>query len=201
MKHLPTNAGQPNWDSSFLQNLSYIKKHLRYPIKKKTLGPVIFWAAIFTVVISTGIFFLFNSDGKEKNVFFILFLFNAITYPIFIFRYLQTLRFQVITTEHFTTTNSELIEQFLRSQQLLVFRHPEAPEVYQILSRNIDASSEDREVLVFIADDKRILINSHFTNKGWSYFQGKRHHKEMAKMLKEYIKQDPSDNSSIIRQN
>jgi hypothetical protein len=100
--------------------------------------------------------------------------------------YLRSLRFISIPTDYHTTENMALVQDFLKRQHLAHSQHPQIPEVFQILSKNINPGDENREVLIFIAADKKILLNSHFTTS-WGFFARRRHHNEMAKMLKDYI--------------
>jgi hypothetical protein len=58
-----------------------------------------------------------------------------------------------------------------------------------IISRNLDAdpNREFREVMVFIADDQQILINSHFTGSKFSITPPSRNYRKMSKMLQQWL--------------
>jgi len=118
---------------------------------------------------------------------------------IAVYQYLNILKFARVPTPFFGNENRKLLEDFLQSQQLAVYRHPQAPEVYQIISKPLGNSSyEMREVMIFIADDKRILINSHFVDQTFSAFTPpSRNYRKMANRLKEWIKIHCSTNLQI----
>ena len=115
-----------------------------------------------------------------------------------LWRYMQTLKFATIATPFYSEQNRELIERFLKSMHLVVFQHPEAPEVYQIISKNIDAFKEQREVMVFIADDKRILLNSHYTRTGFTLISSSGNYREMAKSLKIWLDRNIQNSNTDI---
>ncbi len=114
--------------------------------------------------------------------------------------YYNILRFKSIRTPFFANENMRLVEEFLRSQQLNLYRHPQAPEVFQILSRPL-GNTEQREVMIFIANDKCILINSHFINTKWTISPQSRNYRNMASRLKEWLKiHYPNTNTTVMAQ-
>ncbi|RYZ46815.1 MAG: hypothetical protein EOP49_22610 [Sphingobacteriales bacterium] len=104
-------------------------------------------------------------------------------------RYVDLIRFTEVPTPYFLAANMKLIQEFLKDNQLLMLRHSDAPEVFQIISRNISTVGEEREVLIFIADDRRILVNSHFTTsrRRFRMFSAPTHHREMIGKLKKWM--------------
>lgn len=199
-KYLPDGNGEGAWDNSLVNDMAYIKKHLRYPMRFKTLKPVLLWAAL--LMLMTSIVAAAYMAGDTRKMPYFIFVINMISALGMAVRYILTLRFQEVKTGLFVQQNSAILESFLKAQQLLVFRHPEIPEVYQILSRNLyrAGNSEKREVIIFIADDKRILINSHFTETGFVTPPGGRHHKQMAGKLKEWIKNNEAVDAGLVHQ-
>jgi hypothetical protein len=189
MKALPGHNINGFWSSNFVEEVAYIKQHLKYKPKLSRFIPAIFsgvFLILLVILVAASVYYK-AENGEPLNLFnIVMFASILVMFLGSIFRYLQSLKFISIPTEHYLAENSVLIQGFLRDHHFASSRHPEIPEVFQMLSRNISAGKEDREVLIFIADDKRILINSHFTNS-WSFFPSKRHHAEISKMLKEYI--------------
>jgi hypothetical protein len=202
MKQIPVSGGGgARWDSGLLEELSYIRKHLRYKPKRKTYLPVIFWGCILLFTGGLCTFLLITEEGRETNyVFLFLALSSFITYPGLIIRYLSSLTFKSIPTDFFSQQNQYLVERFLQSENMIIYRHPEAPEVFQIQSRKLYGNDDEREIIIFIADDMRILINSHFTQGGWLPVGARRHHRKMAKMLKQWIAKNAPAGSSLTRQ-
>ncbi|OJW77417.1 MAG: hypothetical protein BGO69_18750 [Bacteroidetes bacterium 46-16] len=136
---------------------------------------------------------------------FVLILLIILPVIFGIYRYAQTLRFVSVPTPYNMLQNRQLVQQFLAAMHLAVFQHPEAPDVLQIISRNIQPSgykNEQREIMVFIADDKRILVNSHFTNSGITLVRSAGNYRKMAKGLEKWINSTiQNNNKDIDRQN
>lgn len=187
MKTLPGNNANAQWKSSLLDDLVFIKQHMRYPMTKKTI-PSVF---IIGAALASGAYMLWTTVrlGIKGNLWLTWLVLALMTtvYITNVIHYLRTLRFKVIPTSFFAAENMKLIDTFLRHQQLNLYRHPEAPEVFQILSRPLGNNTDQREVMIFIADDKRILVNSHFTNQKWAILNASGNAKQMAKRLKDWI--------------
>ncbi|MCW3122558.1 MAG: hypothetical protein JWQ38_2050 [Flavipsychrobacter sp.] len=181
-----------------MDDLVFIKKHLRYPMSKKTLPA--------TAFIALSLFFIFRTlwltvlIEQRGNIWTGVFLaaMMVIAFASGVMRYWRTLKFRSIPTPYFANENIKLIDSFLRVQQLNLYRHPKAPEVFQILSRAMGNSAQ-REVMIFIADDKRILINSHFTNQKWLISPASKNAGQMAGQLKEWIKTQAISNPKPLK--
>lgn len=203
MKEIPSNTGSATWASSLIADIAIIKKKLRYPIKGATLTPIIFWSFVIVLMVVASIALIaYTQDERPIWVKMLLGFSGLFLISAIIIRHIQALRFISIPTPYLATENALLLEQFLKAEHMLIFRHPDAPEIFQIQSRNLNMKSlgkEDREIMIFIADDKRILINSHFTDTGWSPNPGVRHHAQFAKMLQQYIN-DQSHTTGISHQ-
>lgn len=186
MKRLQeANISGAEWEKQIVADLSFIKQHFRYPMRRKIIAPIIFWIVFFVLVAALVIASILDTDKPGKGLIAIV----PLLIPwIIIFRYVHSLRFVKVQTPYTLSQNMVMIEQFLKASQLLIFRHPEAPEVFQILSKDISVGKEDREIMVFIADDYRILVNSQFTQGGWSLPQGKSHVNQMCERLMRYMK-------------
>jgi hypothetical protein len=203
MKQIPGNANGAAWGNSLLSDINTIKSKLRYPIKGKTLAPILFWGVIIVLIVSLSVFLItVGVEGDERPLWMKAMVGTSGIFLMVmtIIRHLQALRFIAIETPYHLQENILLVDSFLKAEHMLIFRHPDAPEVFQIQSRNKHSKvDDDREIMIFIADDRRILINSHFTNSGWKANPGSRHHKEFGKMLQQYISSQ-SHNTGIVHQ-
>lgn len=199
MKTISNGGSDAQWDNKLLRDLGFIKKKLRYPLTVKTLAPVLI-VALMTALISFLLLtsYILNKNQEHKINYNLLafFIITFIPFTISVIRYIRSLKFAIINTPYSSTQNMTLIEKFLKAQQLAVYHHPEAPEVYQIISKAVDQYKDQREVMIFIADDKRILINSHFTNQGFIPFTAAPHRKEMSNSLKNWIAKYSASSSS-----
>jgi hypothetical protein len=90
----------------------------------------------------------------------------------------------------------DLLKKFLQSQHLAFSQHPEAPEVFMILSKNLSLRGDYREVVIFITDDNQVLLNSHFTGSRFSITPPSKNYKLMARMLKEWLETNKPANTS-----
>lgn len=178
---------EDKWQDSTLNDLDYIKIHLRYPWKNGMKTPLFIGIAfaLFSVVL----FLLEMTVTKTDNPFIQYFLpLSSLSLAAFsISRYLKSLKFTDISTGLGKDLNQQLICSFLLEKQLLIYEHPQCPDIIQILSRPVNIHSEQREVLVFIAEENHVFINSHFTENHWISVLKNRHDKPMAKAIQQYI--------------
>jgi len=190
---------EDKWQNSIVNDLGYIKKHLRYPWKRGMKAPL-FVAAGF-VVLAVVLFLLSITIGGANNAFMPYFwpLSLLLLAVISSFYYLKSLKFSRIETGLEKAGNQQLIRSFLQEKQLLVYEHPQCPDIIQILSRPVNINSEQREVMVFIAAENGILVNSHFTENSWIILLKKRHDKSMAKSLEKYIADNKTKGSTIVK--
>lgn len=192
------NTKHTEWDKQIITDLSYIKRHLRYPMHRKVITPIIFWIVLFLLISGLVLSAVLEKDTSSKSVI----AFAPLILPwVIILYYVHSLRFTKVQTPYTLAQNIGIIEQFLKTNHLLIFRHPEAPEVFQIVSKDISAGKEEREMMFFIADDYRILVNSQFTQSGWSLPQGKNHVNQMCENLMRFIKRMHVSLSTDIQPN
>lgn len=197
MKTIQENNAGTDWESKLLKDLAYIKKHGRYPFNKKTLAASLI--VNFLVLLVSWIVVLVMISEKA-NLYAIIFVacMMLIAISSIIMRYWRTIKFISIRTPLHVLENRRLLRQFLENERLAFFNNPDAPEVFQIISRSINPGSDQREVMVFIADDKRILINSHFTEQKFSVVPPLRHYGRMALILKRWLKQHINNGNTDI---
>lgn len=201
MSLLTDGTGNARWDSQLVKDLAFIKTHLRYPFNKKTISVTIVGALLISLVLRLLFLVLTlkgpgNHSGKWAPI--ILAVVILISLPVSIWRYLQTLRFVTVHTRFLVLENMSLIKRFLEHEHLVVFRHPDAPEVFQISSRPLNLKGDQREIMIFIADDHRILVNSHFSNPGIFAFQQSRNYKVMAERLKRWVETHLNEPDSAV---
>ncbi len=199
MKQIDSSSQSGQWENRLLKDLSFIKKHGRYPISKKTLAPAtaILFFIVFIARFSLPLVFL----NKAPNL--VIALLTGIVVFSFvriIYGYYNTLVFKKVSTPYYLADNQVSLERFLSSQHLAFSRLESAPEVFMIMSKPITLNTEEREVMVFIADDKRILVNSHFTGRKLAISGSRKHHKQMVLALINWINNTPNDDNSLIKQ-
>lgn len=176
------------WESRILKDLAFIKQHRRFPISRRTIAPL----TVFATIVFLSLRLLWPIlIFRSKTASLPYFIAAAIIVPLFIaiYQYINILRFAQITTPFRLAENRDLVIAFLKQQQLAYAVHPDAPEVIQIMSRNLSTTKgESREIMVFIADDKRILVNSHFITSGFTIMPPSRNYKKMANQLHQWLK-------------
>lgn len=207
MKHLDSPHQKANWQNELLKDLNFIKQHKRYPMGKRTISPALLSGLLLLVIIRIGWPLIFFSGSpappEQKSVLqwsltAIIVVFMAIT----IYQAIRVLKFDELKTPFFLQQNVVLLHKFFTQNRLAYTQHPEAPEVFMIISRNLDANTKNdyREVMVFIADDNQILVNSHFTGKKFNITPPSRNYKRMARELQQWLNDEQiknNDNSHL----
>lgn len=196
--------GSSHWHSPLLKDLGYIRKHLRYPLNQRTIVSIlpIVGSLVFLLLIGS-LFFVSIRTGDERFAFslhnilpFVVTGLVFFTIGLMIYRRIQTLRFIAVKSDFAVSDNIRIIRLFLEQQYIAYYHHPDAPEVFQIASRPLDRENDQREIMVFIADDYRVLINSHFSNekgdRGVREISNKEN-RRMAKALKAMLERQASD--------
>jgi hypothetical protein len=176
--------------SPLLEDLNFIKTHRRYPINKHTIYVAVAGlGSIFTGIALLCLFLLlgWESPGRYWIVPFIF----TLTLLQRAAATISLLRFRQLKNQENTTGNIALLKEFLLHHQLAYFQSPLAPEVFQIASRELGTGAGQREILVFIADEGRILLNSHFTNAVREGIPLKisSEYRKMEKALRKWIKE------------
>ena len=201
MKHLNAPSGSNNWQNDLLRDLAYIKKRKRYKLGKKTIAP----AGIVTLVLLTivrlvwPLLFLNFSTQHTRQSSLLQWVFSlsiALLLLTVVYSFFKVLKFETLKTPRYIQENTVLLHKFFTNNHLAYTQHPEAPEVFMIVSRNLDANAKNdyREVMVFIADDKQILVNSHFTGKKFNITPPSRNFKRMAKQLQSWLDEQIKNN-------
>lgn len=199
-KPVISKEGKAKWESRLLNDLVYIKKHGRYPLNKRTILPVggIFLFILLTLRFAWPVLVL----GKDSALVpYMMLGVGLLAICSVILRYINVLKFSRLTTPLHVQANIALLTDFFKEQHLAYTQHPEAPEVFMILSRPLGGNDDNREVMIFIADNKQILVNSHFTNQKFTVSPPSKQYKHMAarlhKWINEYIDNSNSTGSSL----
>lgn len=200
MQPLLNGTEKGRWQTTLVEDLSYIKKHLRYRPTVKTFLPAVFWGGFLLLLVILVAISIYIKQAEGIYISLLSLIMAAIIFIMFaanIIRYINSLKFTSISTGYHLAENQLLIEQFLKTNHFALSRHPVATEVFQIMSRNLGTGKEQREVLLLIADDNRILINSHFTDGGWGFLPVQRHHRQIARMLEDFINTQASNTGAM----
>lgn len=162
-----------HWSNPILKDRQFIKKHHRFPLTGRIILsifilalPILIYIGIMTLSLDIIIDGWKNLAKHPENMVYQLIFCGFLLAPLLILlKGLRSIRFKCIPAESLVSANMEQISTFLQTEQIAFYRHPDAPEVFQISSRIIDPSSQSREIMVFIADDKQILVNNHISSK------------------------------------
>ena len=178
------------WNSELIRDLAFIKKHLRYRLSKKIILRSTGIGFVFVLLIRLGstLWLVDRSKAFQNPIMWLLLIVVAAAILFPIVSYFQVLKFKVISTPYLSAENQEIVKQFLTSMHLALSRHPEAPEIFQIMSRNISGGGkEQREIMIFIADVRRILVNSHYSRGGFNILPPSYNYRQMAKQLQKFV--------------
>jgi hypothetical protein len=190
MKQLGAGAGAA-FSNKLIGQLGFIRKHRRYPFNRRTLLPFLSVIGIVPGLLALAAALYIHPPNNRSSAIFIPVLFICMSFPAIAaaVRYWRSLRFTSVAALPDQAGNMQLLERFLRDSRFAYNRHPDAPEVYAIVSTPIRAMDGEREVVIFIADAGRILINSHFTQNRFRAFIGQVRYMELARNLRAWIRQ------------
>ena len=201
MKSINTSGSKPDWENSLLNDITFIKQKKRYPLNKKTLTPASISAVVWVLLLRGG--FLLAMGVKNHNQYVSWVMYSAVLLLIVLvfYQYYRILKFDSFPTKYSPDKNMEMLKRFFTTNNLAFTRHDEAPEVFMIISRNLhnNPNKEHREVMVFIADDEKILVNSHFTGSRFSVTPPSRNYRKMSNELKRWLDthMDKVDNKEV----
>ncbi len=191
MKQIGEAAGGAVWNADLIGQLAFIRKHKRFPVNRRTLTPLLTIAvACLGLPVWILLMMVRHQDSGRTAPYWLLLL---IWLPVLVgfFRYFRSLRFVSLPAYPLLADNMNLVQRFLEDSHFLFGQHPEAPEVFQMISRNLGRKEELREVLFFIADDGRVLLNSHFSGKTFGVMPpSSGHSRNMARMLKRFLEEN-----------
>lgn len=174
------------------EDLDFIREKLRYPLRSGLLLPLLAWGLLLVAVVGYCCFWLLSRAAQPgTRQFFAAFLPLVLCLPLVAgaLRYMRSLKFSALQTGMDSRQNRELLTHFLQQQQLQVVNHPSSKDIFQIVSTPVSAKTKDmRQVMVFIADEGRILLNSHFSRSGFMVAPASRLHKQMQAALEAWIK-------------
>ena len=188
MQKLAHPQQHATWNTAFIEKLDFIKRKLRFPLQGRSMWKSLVFLGFIPAACILIYALIFLRAGGHLFVYLIILISTGANLLV-LRKYYLTLRFRTVQALPTTTDNIGLLSNFLQRNHFAFQQHPDAPEVFQIISRNISAGNEDREVLVFIADNGRILLNSHFTQSGTKPTMGTLHTREMAKDLMQFLRQ------------
>lgn len=173
------------------EDLDFIRKKLRYPLRKALLWRPLAWGSLIAVLFLFTAFRLSSEPSMwGSRRFFAGLMPLILSVPLIagVVRYLRSLKFAVLSTALDTAGNRRVLERFLQAQQLQVINHPLSKDIFQIVSVPVSSKTgEMRQVMVFIADEGRILLNSHFTANGFMIAPASNRHRQMKVQLEDWI--------------
>ncbi|RYD51093.1 MAG: hypothetical protein EOP52_11880 [Sphingobacteriales bacterium] len=200
MKQLSTSGDSASWNASLVGQLSFIRKQLRFPANRRTLTPLIA-IALSSIGLSLLVLPTLFRKSATGGLHPLWWLVSLLLLPTIVaaVRYVRNLRFIAVPAYPSQADNMRLVESFFRTYAFAYGRHPEAPEVYQMLSRNVGGKRALREVLIFVADPGRILLNSHFVGEGFGLPVSSGHSRRMARMLIQFLnEQQPNEKTTEL---
>lgn len=196
MKQLGTGSDGVSWNAALVVQLSFIRKHLRFPVSRRLFPSFLGILSLLPLGFLGLYMVFFKSHNSSHSPYWIL---PVLGLPVVVglVRYFRSLRFIAVPAYPLQADNMRLVEAFFRTYGFAHGRHPQAPEVFQMLSRNVgNRQNELREVLLFIADPGRILLNSHFVGDTFGMPVSSGHSRRMARMLKQFLNAQQSAGNS-----
>ena len=203
LKSIMHNKLPSNETSSIVAetDIDFIKKHLRYPLNsfQKYKPFVVFFVMI--IVIALIAFFLISkgeNDSSMKSFFrkSIPFLGAFISISYGFYKFYTSLFFDKIKTSFSIEDNKVLLTNFFMSNHFKYYVMHDLHDVFMMQSSLIKGSKE-QEIVIFIAVDNEILINSHISTSN-IFHQHKRKVNELVMMLEKFVAQNKNIEENII---
>lgn len=199
MKAIESSGGSADWGKEILNDLAFIKAKKRYPISKRTFTPATVIAIVIAIAARLALPFFFSVTTHNSVIETAASIFIAVMFVILVLQLFRTIKFDVIPTPYFLQENRKAINKFLSENHLAFSQHEDAPEVFMIVSKNLSLSAnpdkEYREIMVFIADDRQILVNSHFSGNTFRISPPSKNYKKMANELRKWLNEYISSNN------
>lgn len=178
---------EPEKKKQIPEDYDFIKKNLRYPLRSfRRILPFFVITFITTLLFLR---FVFSKPFQSFQPLDGFLLINALSIgAMFLgaYRYWRSLFFDRLGAAMDAGTNMALLNDFLRSRHFYVHQPEGHPEVYMISSRE-DSKYRETEIVVFIAVDKAILVNSHISTANL-FPQRRRHYHEIVQSLHDYLR-------------
>jgi hypothetical protein len=206
MKTIKSVGENAQWSNELITDLKFIKKNLRYRFSKKILygSAGLGFVLLIMVRLAYLLWVIEKTKVWSNPIMWGLLITLSFLILLPVFSYTQIIKFRVISTPFYVIENQNVIQQFLKSMHLMMYPLPDAPEVFQIMSKNLSVSNkkEQREIIVFIADDKRILVNSHYSIGGFNLQPPSRNYRLIRRQLEKFVRQcKVNTTSSDVRVN
>ena len=176
-----------HWDDIAIE-LSFIKQHKRYPISKKMLLSIAAIVFILLIVSMQLMFITFANNAEYKYLSMVILAIALLTAADRAIKLWRTLKFEELLSAKNASGNNQLISRFLAEQQILSHVHLEDSNIFMVQSREIDNDEKpQKEIMILIADNNRILINSHYSNMWWYASGPYRRSDLLSKQLAEWL--------------
>lgn len=182
-------------------DIDYIKKHLRYPINsfQKYKPFIMFFVMINFIALCAYFLVSVEDEGFTINTFLrkaIPFSGAVIAICVGFYKFYKSLFFDKIKTNYSIEDNMTLLTNFFMSNHFKYYVMNEHHEIFMMQSNAIKGSNQ-QEVVIFIAVNKEILINSHITTSN-IFLQHKRKVNELKKLFVKYVDENKYVGKEII---
>jgi hypothetical protein len=193
--------------------IDFIKNKKRFPINKKTAFPLIagIISIAFLIYFLLLVILLSNTKSREMELNEIILLSIVVIlcttpYVFGIYKIVQNFLFKEIKTNFSIDQNRSQLIAFLKSKSIAFHHNIVSHDLVQITSSNIgDIKTDIRQVVIFVVDNQRILINSHVLKNGsfkhLKYFRYLNNHKILIEDLKSYISDSSQQTIKISSRN
>jgi hypothetical protein len=174
-------------------DIDFIKKHFRYPLNsfQKYKSFIVFLVMI--IVIALIAFFLISkgeNDSSMKSFFrkSIPFLGAFISIIYGFYKFYKSFFFDKIKTSFSIEDNMILLTNFFKSNHFKYYVMHDLHDVF-IMQSSLLKGSKEQEIVIFIAVDNEILMNSHICTSNIIH-QHKRKVNELVVMLEKFVAQN-----------
>ncbi len=182
-------------------DILFIKRFHRFPLRSfKRVFPFIFFfiVAITFLLMMVWLydFSLWSTNGKKMATQIFIFSIILISLSVRMYRYWRSLFFNRLPAAIDAVENAVILRSFLHAHSFRFYQPDKHPEVYMMSSRE-DQQAHESEIVIFIAVDKSILVNSHISTVN-IFPKQRRQYQQVVSLLIDFIQTQQREPFGVV---
>jgi|GEM_PF-7020944 hypothetical protein len=189
-KLLGRGTNKPTWPKHIVEDLPSIRQNLSYPFRWRTIFPLLLGLTVILFIVPVVLSLTLGDTPLAPliNVFIWISVgISILGWTAAIYQYRKSLVFTAVANPGTANQQLQTIQQFFATRGIMVLAHPETENIQYVVSKPVKEGSQEREVVILIADNNRILINSHFSGKGLNLALNQRTYQGLVTAMEEFI--------------
>ncbi len=189
-KLLGKGKHKTTWPKHMVEDVPFIKQNLRYPFRWRIIFPLLLGITVILFIVPVALSLTLGDTPLAPLINLFIWIsvgISILAWVAAIYQYRKSLVFTAIATPGDELQQVQLIRRFFSERGIMVLDHPETAKVQYVVSLPIKKGSEEREVVILIADNNRILVNSHFSGRGLNLALNQRTYKDLVTAIEQFV--------------